>query len=62
MRTNHNLDRLANKCRQLTISLLQHDFGLKVELPADRLCPPVSEFSVILLITRLRLTDVTGAK
>ncbi|CEJ62202.1 hypothetical protein PMG11_10710 [Penicillium brasilianum] len=27
--------------RQLTISLLQHDFGLKVELPADRLCPPV---------------------
>ncbi|KAJ5176572.1 RNA N6-adenosine-methyltransferase METTL16 [Penicillium canariense] len=27
--------------RQLTISLLWHDFGLKVELPNDRLCPPV---------------------
>ncbi|GLI79717.1 hypothetical protein PoHVEF18_008057 [Penicillium ochrochloron] len=27
--------------RQLTISLLEHDFGLKVELPNDRLCPPV---------------------
>ncbi|KAM5470311.1 putative 23S rRNA (adenine(1618)-N(6))-methyltransferase [Microsporum ferrugineum] len=27
--------------RQLTISLLRRDFGLEVELPSDRLCPPV---------------------
>ncbi|KAJ5099360.1 hypothetical protein N7532_006361 [Penicillium argentinense] len=27
--------------RQLTTSLLEQDFGLKVELPTDRLCPPV---------------------
>lgn len=28
--------------KQLTKSLLSIDFGLKVELPDDRLCPPVS--------------------
>ncbi|KAI5292410.1 hypothetical protein KEM52_006377 [Ascosphaera acerosa] len=27
--------------RQLTISLLKHDYGLTLELPDDRLCPPV---------------------
>ena len=28
-------------CRQLTKSLLERDFGLKLDLPGDRLCPPV---------------------
>ena len=27
--------------RQLTKSLLKRDFGLNVELPDNRLCPPV---------------------
>ena len=27
--------------RQLTKSLLKRDFGLHIELPDDRLCPPV---------------------
>ena len=27
---------------QLTKTLLKLDFGLKIELPDDRLCPPVS--------------------
>ena len=30
--------------RQLTKSLLKRDFGLQIELPDDRLCPPVSGF------------------
>lgn len=37
--------------RQLTTSLLLKDFGLRVELPEDRLCPPVgwvSAFSLLL--------------
>jgi hypothetical protein len=47
MRDNHNpRPRYANDCRQLTISLLEHDFGLKVELPNDRLCPPVSTYFI----------------
>lgn len=28
--------------RQLTKSLLKRDFGLELDLPGDRLCPPVS--------------------
>jgi len=28
---------------QLTKTLLKLDFGLKIELPNDRLCPPVSK-------------------
>ena len=31
----------AASVKQLTISLLKQDFGLRVELPNDRLCPPV---------------------
>jgi len=27
--------------RELTCALLMHDFGLKLELPIDQLCPPV---------------------
>lgn len=27
--------------QQLTKSVLRRDFGLKIELPGDRLCPPV---------------------
>ena len=27
--------------KQLTKTLLRHDFGLQIELPDDRLCPPV---------------------
>jgi 23S rRNA (adenine1618-N6)-methyltransferase len=27
---------------QLTKSILKRDFGLKLKLPSDRLCPPVS--------------------
>lgn len=27
--------------RQLTKSLLKRDFGIEIELPDDRLCPPV---------------------
>lgn len=29
---------------QLTKTLLKLDFGLKIELPSDRLCPPVSRY------------------
>lgn len=32
--------------RQLTKSLLKRDFGLEIELPDDRLCPPVCGMSL----------------
>lgn len=33
---------LLTVLRQLTKSLLERDFGIKLDLPDDRLCPPVS--------------------
>ena len=32
---------LSDLCRQLTKSLLKRDFNLEIDLPNDRLCPPV---------------------
>ncbi|RMD41765.1 hypothetical protein DV735_g3352, partial [Chaetothyriales sp. CBS 134920] len=46
--------------RQLTISLLDRDFGLTVTLPPDRLCPPVpNRFNYIVFLQRL--LDSTSA-
>ncbi|KAF3892105.1 U6 small nuclear RNA (adenine-(43)-N(6))-methyltransferase [Trichophyton interdigitale] len=45
--------------RQLTVSLLRRDFGLEVELPDDRLCPPVpNRLNYILWLQDL--IDCTG--
>ncbi|KAJ9295376.1 hypothetical protein DTO271G3_6199 [Paecilomyces variotii] len=45
--------------RQLTKSLLLRDFGLKVDLPEDRLCPPVpNRYNYILWLQDL--LDTTG--
>lgn len=40
--------------RQLTLSLLHRDFDLRINLPDDRLCPPVpNRFNYILFLSRL---------
>jgi len=50
LKTNGQLD-FSNpeSVQQLTRSLLKRDFGLVVEVPGDRLCPPVS-FLCFLLV------------
>ncbi|RAK75010.1 DUF890 domain protein [Aspergillus fijiensis CBS 313.89] len=51
----------ANEHRQLTKSLLQRDFGLKVNIPDKRLCPPVpNRLNYILWLQDL--LDTTGDK
>ena len=35
------LESIADLCRELTKSLLHRDFGILIDLPDDRLCPPV---------------------
>ncbi|CAK7262668.1 hypothetical protein SEPCBS119000_000091 [Sporothrix epigloea] len=48
--------------RQLTQSLLRRDFGLKVDLPPDRLCPPVpNRVSYVLWVTELVGTTRGGS-
>ena len=37
----------VNFTRQLTKSLLKRDFGIKLDLPDDRLCPPVCTTSLL---------------
>lgn len=37
----HDRGDLSLGTRQLTKSLLKRDFGIEIELPDDRLCPPV---------------------
>ncbi|KAL4865361.1 hypothetical protein BDV12DRAFT_174744 [Aspergillus spectabilis] len=60
LKPNNQLDFTdPNAVRQLTVSLLQRDFGLKVDIPEDRLCPPVpNRLSYILWLQDL--LDTTG--
>ncbi|EFQ99527.1 DUF890 domain-containing protein [Nannizzia gypsea CBS 118893] len=46
--------------RQLTVSLLRRDFGLDVELPDDRLCPPVNDCSLNYILWLQDLIACTG--
>ncbi|RVX75956.1 hypothetical protein B0A52_00313 [Exophiala mesophila] len=49
--------------RQLTKSLLHRDFSLKIDLPDDRLCPPVpNRFNYILFIHHLLASTTPTAK
>ncbi|KAJ5108270.1 hypothetical protein N7456_004945 [Penicillium angulare] len=47
--------------RQLTISLLQRDFGLEVKLPEDRLCPPVPNRLNYIIWLQDLLDSTTGS-
>lgn len=38
--------------RQLTKSLLKRDFNLKLELPDDKLCPPVSLAGAMMVLEK----------
>ncbi|KAL5340372.1 hypothetical protein BJX70DRAFT_361565 [Aspergillus crustosus] len=60
LKPNNQLDFTdPNAVRQLTVSLLQRDFGLKVDIPEARLCPPVpNRLNYILWIQDL--LDTTG--
>ncbi|KAL2788376.1 hypothetical protein BJX66DRAFT_340301 [Aspergillus keveii] len=60
LKPNNQLDFTdPNAVRQLTVSLLQRDFDLKVDIPEARLCPPVpNRLNYILWLQDL--IDVTG--
>ncbi|KKK16290.1 hypothetical protein ARAM_002534 [Aspergillus rambellii] len=62
LKSNNQLDFTdPNAVRQLTISLLQRDFSLKVDIPETRLCPPVpNRLNYILWLQDL--LDTTGNK
>ncbi|KAL3471817.1 hypothetical protein BJX99DRAFT_15390 [Aspergillus californicus] len=62
LKPNNQLDFTdPNAVRQLTVSLLQRDFNLKVEIPEARLCPPVpNRLNYILWLQDL--LDTTGDK
>ncbi|OQE23258.1 hypothetical protein PENSTE_c009G05350 [Penicillium steckii] len=47
--------------RQLTVSLLEKDFGLEVKLPDDRLCPPVPNRLNYILWLHDVLDSTTGS-
>ncbi|CEN61177.1 Putative DUF890 domain protein [Aspergillus calidoustus] len=60
LKPNNQLDFTdPNAVRQLTVSLLQRDFDLKVDIPEARLCPPVpNRLNYILWLQDL--IDTTG--
>ncbi|KAL3455791.1 hypothetical protein BJX64DRAFT_57103 [Aspergillus heterothallicus] len=60
LKSNNQLDFTdPNAVRQLTVSLLQRDFGLKVYIPEARLCPPVPN-RLNYIIWLQDLLDTTG--